>query len=159
MFGKQFKPKVIANIKSKSRSLFIECFQVNPKGKRMSMLFVDLKIRSKQNMFLNKNSMIRIGYGVILRWQCRFHLMDHICLCHVDRMTACLIYVHHVLKIYGCCLLLDIFVQIILYIRNRQLKSHCLPTMTILIIKIGLCRKRNIRWLNKSIVAKKWSIN
>ena len=27
--------------------------------------------------------------------------------------------------------------------------------MTILIIKFGLCRKRNIRWLNKSIVSKK----
>ena len=27
--------------------------------------------------------------------------------------------------------------------------------MTILIIKFGLCRKRNIRWLNKSIMSKK----
>ena len=37
------------------------------------------------------------------------------------------------------------FVQIILHTRNRQLKSHHLPAMTVLITKVGLCRKKYIR--------------
>ena len=61
MFEKPFKPKVIANIKRKSRSILVESFRLNPKGKRMSMMLVDLKLPSIQNLLQNKNSKIGIG--------------------------------------------------------------------------------------------------
>jgi len=61
VFEKPFKPKVIANIKRKSRSILVESFRLNPKGKRMSMMLVDLKLPSIQNLLQNKNSKIGIG--------------------------------------------------------------------------------------------------
>jgi len=61
VFEKLFKPKVLANIKRKSRSILVESFRLNPKGKRMSMMLVDLKLPSIQNLLQNKNSKIGIG--------------------------------------------------------------------------------------------------
>ena len=145
MSGKQLKPKAVKTIKRKSRSLFIESFRLNPKGKLMSMMRVGLKILSNQNLLQNRNSMHRIGNGAILIYQCRFHSMEHLYMCHGNFILICIILILHGLIIRICHFLLDIFVQIILHIRNRQLKSHHLPAMTVLIIKIGLCKKGHIR--------------
>ena len=64
--------------------LFIESFRLNPKGKLMSMMLVGLKISSNKNLLQNRNSMNRIGNGAILTYQCRFHHMDHLYMCHGD---------------------------------------------------------------------------
>ena len=66
VFVKPFKRKFIANIKMKSQSIRMESFRLNPKGKPMSMMLVGLKIPSRPNLVQNRNSIIRIGNGVIL---------------------------------------------------------------------------------------------
>ena len=144
MFGKQLKPKAVKSIKRKSRSLFMESFRLKPKCKLMSMMLVGLKISSNQNLLQNRNSVNRIGNGAILIYPCRFHLMEHLYMYRGSSILICIILILHGLIIRVCRFPLDIFVQIILHIRNRQLKSHHLPTMTVLFIKIGLCRRRNI---------------
>ena len=130
---KTVEAKAVESIRRKSRSPFLESFWLNPKNK--IMMLVGLKIPSKPNLFQNKNSMIGICNWVILTCQCCFHHMDHLYMCHVNFVLICIILILHGLIIRICHSLLYIFVQIISHIRNRQLKAHHLPAMTVLIIK------------------------
>ena len=70
-----------------------------------------------------------------LTYQCRLHHMEHLYMCHRNFILIYIILILHGLIIRICRFLIDIFVQIILHIKNRQLKSHHQPTMTVLIIK------------------------
>ena len=155
MFRKQLKPKAVESIKRKIRSISVENFRLNPKGKWMSMMLVSLKIPNKLNLVQNRNYVIRIGDGILFLHRCRFHHMDHSWLCHGELISVCLIRMHHGFITYICRFSLRICAQIMLPIGNRWLVNHHLPIMTVLFRKIGLCRKRNTRWSNKFIVSKK----
>jgi hypothetical protein len=60
------KPKPNNNLPARSRN------------KRISSMLVELKIPSNQNMFQSRNSMIRIGNGIIFLYRCCFHHIDHL---------------------------------------------------------------------------------
>ena len=125
--------------------------RLNSQNKRISNMLVGLKISSKLQ---NTKSIMKIGNGIIFI-QCRFHRIDYIRICHGVLILIYLIFVHHGFIVHICHLFLYICVQITLLIRSWQLVCHHLPIMTVLIKKISLYRKRNTKWLNKSIVSKK----
>ena len=56
------------------------------------MMLVGLKIPNKLNLVQNRNFVIRIGNGIILICQCRFHHINHLYQCQTDLFTACLIF-------------------------------------------------------------------
>ena len=89
----------------------------------MSMMRVGLKILSNQNLLQNRNSMYRIGNGAILIYQCRFHSMEHLYMCHGNFILISIILILHGLIIRICHFLLDIFVQIILHIKESAIKK------------------------------------
>ena len=136
-------PKAVTSIKRKSRSPFLEIFRLNPKNK--IMMLVSQNIQNTQDLLQDSNSMIGIGNRIIFLIQCHFHHIDHLYLCHADLITVCLVFIHHGIIIHVCRLFLDFCFQIILLIGSRQLVNHHLPLMTVLIKKIGLCRKINTR--------------
>jgi len=103
----------------------------------------------------NIKSIIGIGSGIIFLHRCRFHYIDHLWIFHGVFISVCLIIVHHGFIIHICGLFVYICAKIILPTGSRQLVSHHLPIMTVLIKKIGLYRKRNTRWSSKSIMSKK----
>ena len=141
MFGKPLNPKTVTSIKRKSRSPFLEIFWLNPKNK--IMMLVGQNIQNSRDLLQDSNSMIGIGSRIIFLIQCRFHHIGRLYICHADLIIACLVLIHHDIIIPVCRLFLHICAQIILPIRSRQLVSHHLQLIAVLILKIGLCRKRN----------------
>ena len=115
--------KAVENIKKKSRSLLIESFRLNAKCKLMSIMLVGLKISTNQNLLQNRNSMNRIGNGAILTYQCRFHHMEHLYMCYGNFILISIILILHCLIIRIYHFLLDIFVQIILHIKESAIKK------------------------------------
>ena len=141
MFGKPLNPKVVTSIKRKSRSPFLEIFQLNPKNK--IMMLVGQNIQNTRGILQNSNSMIGIGSRIIFLIQCHFHHIGRLHICYTGLIIACFVYIRHGILIHICRLFLHICAQIILPIGSRQLVSHRLQIMAILIQKIGLYRKRN----------------
>ena len=82
---------------------------------------------------------------IIFLIQCRFHHIGHLHICHTGLIIACLVFIRHGILIPICRLFLHICAQIILPIGSRQLVSHHLQKVVVLILKTGLCRKENTR--------------
>ena len=129
----------------------IRSFRLNLQNKKISNMLVGLEVSTK----LQDIKFIGIGNGIIFLHRCRFHYIDHLWIFHGVFISVCLIIVHHGFIIHICGLFVYICAKIILPTGSRQLVSHHLPIMTVLIKKVGLYRKRNTRWSSKCTVSKK----
>ena len=118
-------------------------------NKRMWNMLVRLEISRK---FQNIKFIIKIGNGIVFLHQRRFHHIDHISTYHGVLISVCLILVHHGFIIHIRGLFLHICAQITLLIGSRQLISHRLQIIIVLIIGIGLYRKISVKWSNMSII-------
>ena len=98
--------------------------------------------------------MIGIGRQIIFLIQCRFHHIGRIHIYH----TACLVFIRHGILIPICRLFLHICAQIILPIGSRQLVSHHLQIMAVL-IKKSACTEKETHGDQASLSCqKRWAI-
>jgi hypothetical protein len=75
MFGKPMKLEVLTNVRLESRNL--KSFRSSLKIRIVTNMLVGLKIPN-----MRSHLMIRIGNGIIMIHQCRFHRIGHIIVHH-----------------------------------------------------------------------------